>query len=162
MKRNNKNKGLALSNSKGFTLIEILIVIGILAVLAAIVLVAINPARQFRQANDSQRSSNVNAILNAIGQYTVDNKGTIPSAITTTAQDISTAGANLCSVLVPKYLPSLPTDPKSTPLAGASVSDCSVTGGYDTDYQVVKDAEGRVTVSAPNTEEATPDISVTR
>ena len=51
---------------QGFTLIELLVVIGILAVLLAITLIAINPAKQFAQANNTQRSSDVNTLLNAI------------------------------------------------------------------------------------------------
>ena len=46
---------------KGFTLIELLVVIGILAVLLTIVLIAINPGRQFAQANNTKRRSDVNA-----------------------------------------------------------------------------------------------------
>jgi prepilin-type N-terminal cleavage/methylation domain-containing protein len=51
---------------QGFTLIEILVVIGLIAVLAAVVLIAVNPARQFAQARNSQRASNVSTILNAM------------------------------------------------------------------------------------------------
>ena len=40
---------------QGFTLIELLVVIGILTVLLAIVLIAINPGKQFSQANNTQR-----------------------------------------------------------------------------------------------------------
>jgi len=142
----------------GFTLIEILVVIGIIAILAAIVLIAINPARQFKQARDSQRTSNVNAILNAVGQYIADNKGdtpTIPNGEVT---------ATLCAELVPDYLPALPTDPNSvTDGEGIEAADCSGIGAGDVDYDVNEDASsGRITVSAPNTELATPDISVTR
>jgi type IV pilus assembly protein PilA len=62
-------------SQKGFTLIEILVAIGIIAILATIVLVAINPGRQFAQSRNTQRVSNVNAVLNAVGQNMVDNKG---------------------------------------------------------------------------------------
>jgi type IV pilus assembly protein PilA len=151
---------------RGFTLIEILIVIGIIAILAAIVLVAINPARQFRQASNTQRESNVNAILNAIGQYTVDNKGVLPTDISTSVQDIGSGGADICSDISPKYIPLLPTDPDSTN-KGASIA-CS--GTYTTGYSVVKDPNGRITVSAPSTKDvdtgntaaASSTISVTR
>lgn len=148
------NKSLKKKN--GFTLIEVLVVIGIIAVLAAVVLIAINPARQFRQARDSQRVSNINAILNAIGQYIADNKGEIPTEITLTKEDIDNDEANLCSVLVPKYLPSLPFDP------GATVVNC-LTTAYDTNYAVQKDVNGRVTIFADGEEPAGIDnITVTR
>jgi prepilin-type N-terminal cleavage/methylation domain-containing protein len=138
-------------SKRGFTLIEILIVIGIIAVLAAIVLVAINPARQFRQANNSQREANVNAILNAIGQYSVDERGDMTGIdINATADEISNSAvgdADICDDLVPRYLPALPTDPDS-PEDGVGV-DCG--GTYESEYEVEIDADGRVTVCAPNT-----------
>ena len=144
------------SQQSGFTLIEILIVIGIIAILAAIVLVAVNPAQQFKKANDAQRSSNVNAIINAVGQYMVDNQGSIPSQITTTAQDISNGGANLCGVLIPTYLAALPGDP--TTGSSQSITSCTT---YNTGYQIKNDSNDRITVSAPDTQIGA-DISVIR
>jgi prepilin-type N-terminal cleavage/methylation domain-containing protein len=154
-----------LKNKKsGFTLIEILVVIGIIAILAAIVIIAINPARQFKQARDTQRTANVNAILNAIGQYTAFNKGTLPSGITSSLKNVSSSGADICDDLVPDYMPALTADPDVT---GGAMSDGQIDssecgGTYDTGYTVQKDSNGRVTVTAPNTELITPDISVTR
>ena len=157
LKRNTKK------HTQGFTLIEILIVIGIIAILAAIVLVAINPSRQFSQANNTQRQSNVAAVLNAVGQYMADNKGALPSDINSGADEITKA---LCNDLVPTYLPSLPTDPKSGS-NGAAIADCDDWGAGKIDYEIESDSDGRVTVTAPNTEDVdpsgtTPDIKVTR
>lgn len=149
----------------GFTLIELLVVIGILAVLLAITLIAINPARQFSQANDTKRASDVNAILNAIDQYAADNKGALPGTIPTTAavigSDTTNGQVDLCSALVTKYLAALPVDPLTN--NGTPVSDCAQVGGYNTRYQVVKSAaDNRITITAPDTEIAAQDISVTR
>ena len=155
---------IRVSNAKsgtGFTLIEILVVIGIIAILATIVLIAINPARQFRQARDSQRISNVNAILNAVGQYIADTKGTLPADIDSdvaTKELISTGVANICADLAPKYIPSLPVDPS---VATGPVTDCAA--AYDTKYKINKDANGRITIYASGEEPAgTDNISVTR
>src|SRR5437868_14390865 len=92
------------SSQKGFTLIELLVVIGILAILLAITLVAINPAKQFAQANNTKRSADVNAVLNAIDQYAADHSGTLPNGIpTSTPADIGngTGLVDICSILVP-------------------------------------------------------------
>ena len=104
-------KNILPGERRGFTLIELLVVIGILAVLLAITLIAINPARQFSQANNTKRSSDVNALLNAIDQYAADNKGALPTGIDTTVKTISNTGADICDALVTKYLAALPVDP---------------------------------------------------
>ena len=139
-------------NVKGFTLIELLVVIGILAILLSIVLIAINPARQFGQANNTRRRSDVTQILNAIGAYAADNKGVLPAGILLNtapgSKDISKADIDICAALVTNYIPALPQDP--TTATGTSVTDC--TTAYVTGYTVTKDAAGRVTVSAPSAE----------
>lgn len=148
---------------RGFTLIEILVVIGIIAILATIVLIAINPSRQFSQARDSQRTSNTAAILNAIGQYIVDHRGDIPTGITTTAQDISDGGANICKDLVPTYISALPTDPGSSHKgAGLLETDCDPGDSYDTNYSIKKDSAGRITITATPETPGASTISITR
>lgn len=147
------------AHNRGFTLVELLVVIGILATLLAITLIAINPARQFSQANNTQRSSNVNSILNAIHQYAADNRGALPAGITGTAQNISETGANICTDLITQYMAALPQDPS---VGGANITDCSVGSAYNTGYTVVKSAtDNRITVTAPSAELGI-SISVTR
>jgi prepilin-type N-terminal cleavage/methylation domain-containing protein len=160
------NKNLHKSQ-KGFTLIELLVVIGILAVLLAITLIAINPARQFANANDTQRRSEVTQILNAIGQYVAENQGQLPADIqaltvnTATPLDAGAAFPTLCADLVDEYLPALPKDPSAAGAQEVAVADCSATPQvWVTGYEIARDANGRITVSAPDAENAT--ISVTR
>lgn len=146
-----------IKKTTGFTLIELLVVIGILAILLSIVLIAVNPARQFGQANDTKRKSDITQILNAVGQYSADKKGVLPVGIPeTTPAEISKTGADICSDLMPTYISALPVDPNTA--GGVAITDCA---SYATGYNIVKDTSGRVTVSAPDGEIDT-SISVTR
>ena len=174
------------SAQRGFTLIELLVVIGILAILLSIVLIAINPARQFGQANDTKRQSSVTQILNAVGAYHADHAGQLPATLnagTTSALMITNdaaydgAGASvalpaagdtidLCTEGVsPTYIPALPVDPGVVvdfpSMDGVEDIDCDNPGTYVTGYVIWVDGSGRITVEAPYADIATP-IRVTR
>lgn len=63
----------------GFTLIELIIVIAIIALLAAATFVAVNPAKRIGDANNAQRWSDVVAIADAYVTYLADNSGAHPT-----------------------------------------------------------------------------------
>jgi len=151
-----------MKTKKGFTLIELLVVIGILAILLAITLIAINPARQFGQANNTKRRSDILQILNATHQYVAENSGQLPAEVSGLTEDTATAFndtnfPNLCGELMTDYIPALPTDPS---LNTTNITDCTATG-WNTGYSIARDAANRVTVSAPTTDNNAV-ISVTR
>ena len=147
----------------GFTLLEVLLVVAIIAILAGIVIIAINPNKQLGDSRNAQRSADVATILNAVYQYSLDNNGALPPAgtgvaISTTVTEICKTGGT-CTSLVDlgtsltasgKYLVSMPIDPQCP-------TGCNANGNG---YKISKDANGRITVTATNAEGKT--ISVTR
>jgi len=145
-----------LKSKRGFTLIEILVVIAIITILSAAVIIAVNPGRQFAQARDTQRWTAVNAILNAVHQNMVDNKGVFKCGSLTipgTSTDIApTPGFDICACLVPVYIASMPADPST-----GNYTDCTT---YDSKFFISSSTSSRITVSAPSAENQA--ISVTR
>lgn len=57
------------SNKKGFTLLELLIVIGIIAILSVVVILVLNPAETLRKSRDTQRMSDLATLKTALGLY---------------------------------------------------------------------------------------------
>jgi len=142
---------------KGFTLIEILIVIGIIALLAAGIIIALNPGRQFAKARDTQRVTHLNDIMKAILQNIVDNQGRFNCPAgdipTTTERTMSSADYNIAPCLVPTYMPRMPVDPTT-----GSWTDVN---NYDTGYRIWRDpTTTRIFLRA--TGDLTPTIEVSQ
>lgn len=139
---------------------EILLVIGLLAVLAVVVFVALDPAKRFQDTRNARRTTDIQNILSAVHTFVNDSKGTFPSSIPTTETQIGTdatgcddvEGLGGCAATLPaacvdisnattgvgRYLKSIPIDPNGT--AGK------------TGYTIVRDTNNMVTVRACNAE----------
>ncbi len=144
----------------GFTLLEVLLVVAAIAILAGIVIVALNPSKQLGDTRNAERWSDVDTIMEAVYQYSIDNNGDMPDDIdevTTTLQMLGTATGgcdsacpdfntvaacvDLTSDLVPDYIVDIPKDPSS---------------GFDskTDYYINKDVNERIVVGACDPEQS--------
>ncbi len=144
-------------------------VIGILAILLAITLVAINPNQHFQDSRNTQRSANVSAILDAIYEYESSHSGNVPpslTGVTGTPAPLKLSSptvpgeVDLCGDLAPADIADLPMDPSTGTATGGSTPCAGSTTEYDTGYTIAKSASNRFTVSAPDAEGTT--ISVTR
>ena len=159
---------------EGFTLIELIIVIAIIAILAGAIFVAVDPARRLNEARNARRASDVATILDAVKKYQADNEGVhyveidgltvdVPYGIGTNgslcATCTATSGIGECVDLEDmgsNYLATVPFDPK-----GGSADE--------TLYYIIKQSNGAVEVGAcePEGEGAggagdAPEIKVTR
>lgn len=151
----------------GFALIELLVIIGIFGILLAVFLVAINPTRQFAQADNTKRVSDINTIISAVHQFSIDHKGVFPvnmpakgaPAVEIKSGAVGNVG-DICPDIIPTYISALPVDPEVN--GGVAITDC--TAAYNTGYFVSIDTAGRITGIADKTNlsVAPTKISITR
>ncbi|HZS42642.1 MAG TPA: prepilin-type N-terminal cleavage/methylation domain-containing protein [Candidatus Paceibacterota bacterium] len=91
-----------MKRSRGFTLIELIVVIGIIGLLTAIVIANLGTARA--KGRDSKRASDIKQLQLALENYFTNNQ-TYPVCNDTSC---------LPGALAPTYLPSMPTDPTNS------------------------------------------------
>lgn len=99
--------------ASGFTLVEVLITIAILAVIATVTLIGINPLAQLSKSQDAKRKSDLNQIQKALELYYQDN-GKYPNMTTTNPRKIKVGVSiiNWGSAWLP-YMAQLPKDPNA-------------------------------------------------
>ena len=147
------------STSRAFTLLEILLVVGIIAILAGIVIIAINPAKQLADTRNAERRSDIRELNSAMQQYYIDN-GRFPTSTPTTLTEICDTGATAypsgvsCGslvdlpILVPTYIPAIPVDPSGASSTLSLIPRAeAATGG--TGYKIVETAANQIALTAP-------------
>lgn len=149
-------------NNKAFTIIELLITMALIAALATVVVFLINPASMLARARDTQRQSDLVAILSSVYQYSSEHSGALPDTdgdpltnnFPTSPTCIGTGAGcyNLANAgetgetIVPVYMSAIPVDPKTG-------------SNSDTGYLIYVDGNNRLVASASG---ETKEITLTR
>lgn len=146
---------MKLRTHKGVTLIELLLFVGILAIIASIVMLVVHPTEQLEGVRDSQRRSDLTTIVSAVYQYAVDHGGGFPAGVDSVRKQICAPSVKVCGnntinldILAGDYIIKLPHDPLVPQTASG------------TQYFIMQDSTGHITLDAPQAEQA--EVTVTR
>jgi len=116
-------KKLRNKNKAGFTLIELLVVIAIIGLLASVVLLALNGARE--KAREAKRLADVRQLASAMELFFNDYNSYPTVGFSATQTTLTTANATT-ALLAPNYIglmPAAPTPPHAPCPAGAGSND---------------------------------------
>lgn len=100
-------------NLKGFTLIELVVVIAIMGILATIGILAF--AQVQKKSRDTKRVGDLRSLSQALQLYYADNNSSYPGSLAS---------------LAPKYIPAVPTPPNTTLQAAYTYSMDAATNTY--------------------------------
>jgi len=144
MTKMNKN-----SKNKGFTLVELLVSISLIAILSGVIFTVINPRGIQQKSRDSQRVSDLAKIKVALESYFSDNRG-YPVSTDSDWESVS----KLSDDLATDYINNIPADPEET-------GDICTDGAwrnyvYRSDGYVYVLATNMETISAANADEDCP------
>ena len=177
------NHTIKLKNNNGFTMIELLIIIGIISILATITFTSLNPLTKFKDSRDANRWSDVSSLLNTIKVNQINNDGSYLTNISAmvvdewymivdgnmnigcednnTYCDIDIAHDDYCVDLSPLvaegYLGNIPISPSGL----VDWDDGSDNGEEGTGYAIKRDATGVIHVQACESENTT-EILISR
>jgi prepilin-type N-terminal cleavage/methylation domain-containing protein len=133
---------------RGFTLVELLIVVAIIGLLATGVLMVMNPSTYFRNSRDARRKSDLQTIRTAVELFYAGNSS-YPNSTNGAITSLNSAIKDGTSWTFPAsggttYLQLAPKDPQST-----NPAYCYVSSG--TGYNLCAEVEGTGTSSTPCT-----------
>ena len=102
------------SNKRGFTLVELVVVMAVLGILAGVLIVGLNPAAQFKKSRDGRRRADLEQIRSALEMCYAD-EGSYPVGSLSSGSNITCGGTTYMTI---------PADP----LAGKSYTYGSADG----------------------------------
>lgn len=153
---------------KGFTLLEILLVVAIIAALASIMIISLNPSKRLTDSNNVKILANSKELEKALSLYVLENNGQFPTEIQTLINQGKTkipickpsqscGGVDLTSTLVNGgYLSFIPVNPnyETTVNTGIEIhysaqnNSLQVVSGIGTICASVNEG-GTINISAP-------------
>ena len=136
-KFNSQNTSFVLLKSKGFSLVEVIIVVALIGVLAGGLITILDPAGQLKGSRDSKRKADLKQIQAALELYRADQGSYPDSTDAEFGNDVANYNSNSSFVDNPvsvqvTYLQTVPKDPKSPNghYYYCTSRACGVTNGY--------------------------------